>query len=330
MMRGPGSNLRPLRTCLTACRRFASPKVWGDMTDTSDLMSALTGENKRPIWPFALPAILIASVWAGLISASSARDDPPPADLDGPSMVGEAFYTLGSAVVPAVVVWAVFQLLAFHRRAFSKSLWVLALMIAFSFILAIPARLASVGGMPIADLGGAVTWTSETRARFQAGFAEFAALVPAERFNAALSEPTPDMATVNARLDQVRPLAAAVREHLAQIDAEEAHARRTLADLELSEETRAQRTAWLDAQLRDTSQVRRMPALIRLLELREEMLVLLQSHPQGWTGRDGRTVVLDAVLLQQLRELDAEFTATHAQFRAAIGPDSTQQPVDQQ
>jgi hypothetical protein len=289
------------------------------MTDTSELMSALTGENKRPIWPFAVPAILIASIWAAVSAAIGARDHPPAEILDAPSLTNEAAYALGGATVPAVLVWVAFQILALHRRPFRKSLWVLGLMIAFSFMLALPARLASVGGMPIADVGGAVRWSTETRDRFQGVFADFSARVPPDRFRAALTEPTPDVAAVEARLAQVRTLAAAVRQHLARIDEEEAQARRALADLDLSAVTRAQRTAWLDAQLGRSAQARQMPTLmLQLLQQREQMLALVQAHPGSWTPHGGQLLVHDAALRRQLQEMDAEFAATYAQFREVI------------
>lgn len=293
-------------------------------------MRALTGEDaRRPVWPFAIPAVLISVAWSAISAAATARHSPPAHDASASGIAGEIFYTLGVIAVPVVLVWTAFFVFALGRRSLGKSFWVLAFMASFSFAAALPARLASISGMPIADVGRAIVWTQEVREGFQARFDVFAADVPASTLRAALTEPTPDIEAVNLRLEQIGTLKGKVAAYLTELSVETGRAYQSLTELDISERTRAQRRGWLDAQLAETSQLRQLPALIlRLLEKREEMLLLLRDRPEAWTTHNGQIAILDAALLERLSALNVEFAELDAQFRAvAAGAGTGRAPM---
>lgn len=106
-----------------------------------EVLSALMGERNRPIWPLALLADLVVSVWMFIaIARNPTVVVPPDLALIYPleALANRAAYVFGYTAGAAIAVWAGAHLLFLSRRtSLVKSLSVLAHVALVAFVVGI-------------------------------------------------------------------------------------------------------------------------------------------------------------------------------------------------
>jgi len=264
-----------------------------------------TDRRREPIWPFVIPAVLIASIWSAL-SVYAAHDGLAGDGQSAPYMVG---YFFGVASSASLIVWIVFYLLFFRARAsVGKALGALATIFAFTFALQfVPivalqaiqgdqraaheqmqlsvARLTTLGDQLTTDVGALDLATYE---------------------NAGIVS----QAHVTEWAGKLREATAHIERYDAALAAEAAANHALLAELNLSD---AQRTALLtdmDEAIGPDSLLRRTNAA-RLRELAKsiELLDLLMVHPNAWRIENNAPAFYEQAQLDRFESMRREVLA---------------------
>jgi hypothetical protein len=270
-------------------------------------------KKREPIWPFVIPATLIATAWAAAIVLASGDVREEQAG-NGAYLIG---YFSASAIVPSLFVWVPFYLLFFRPRAsIGKALRALFVMCAFTFGLQFaPLAVVSVlrGDEPAAQL------------YLQQSIARVTALNDGVMADLqALNLPADDAAGVESKthvaawLGRLRQAAARIEAYDAALAREAQAAHAEFAGMNLREARRAQYAAEIDSALGPDAPLRRANAE-RLAELRKaaETLALLAENPDAWVVQNNQPAFYDAALLTRYRALTDELAAIRRRRLAA-------------
>jgi len=264
--------------------------------------------ERRPVWPFAIVAALIAAVWAIAVVCAYPMLGPQPDGQPGTVQRVFAFmivYTLTIAALSSASIWLIFHLFVFRKRgSFLKSLGVLALMLAGAFLLALPARLITLAAR-VNDRTAEITeWNRAAADRVHA-------------ITTDLNQHISDLgdlsiaglhtqSEVDGLLDRTRRDVAYRRAYLAQLDREFQATRQAASLLRLTE---AERTSLLDEFERSAfGPLHERTALeLTAAEKRLEMVAMLQDNKAGWRVEGGRLLFSDAALLRRLNAMGADY-----------------------
>jgi hypothetical protein len=282
-------------------------------------MTTATIEKRGPgIWPFAITGALIAISWAALSVLVDPSGGPEPnGDLDRTiEMVSyHAGYSLASAVLGAVVTWAVLYAFFFRNSvSISKSIATLLVMIVLAFLAAAPLRLLAVGNYNQERRVAAAEWQRETNERVDA---------LRETLNSQSQSIAADIGPLNAseldipdRLQRIQRAIELERQYGADLEAEIQAARGRLAQLDLTDEQR-QRLSDDFEQAFVGPATHQAQVELRMMEKSEEIALFLQSTSGQWEPEGALFMFYSQQTLQRFNDLQGELTVLMNEVRAA-------------
>lgn len=286
------------------------------------------GPKRRPLWPFAIVATLIAVVLAAIGAANGVGvDDLPKGGFNDPDNLavyaGWLGYAMGSALMAAGLVWLVFYFLVFRNRApLSPAVLVFAIMFVFATLAAAPVRVMAVGVAIVEAQNAAEAWENRTSASVRALSEQFRTDMEAVAFEGSFLTNLRTAGDVEDRRNKLQRAEMLMRAYIQNVDADIHAAEAETAGGAIEARLRH---LWLNgfktAFNADAPYRRILTLQIQRAQIGQAALALLAAKPDAWRFENGIVRISDEALLTQVRadaaQMDALLHQVQAQQAAA-------------